>query len=54
MLFSWFAALIQTYILIEPVQILALACCPVFVNENTCIGRCCFRIRFVYNEIFAP
>jgi len=54
MLASWGVAAIQTYIIIEPVQVIVVIALPCLVNEQTRCGRCCLRCRFWYNEIFAP
>jgi hypothetical protein len=54
MIVGWIIAYAQTFMLIEPVQILLLAGLPCLMDEDTRCGRCCIRIRFIYNELLAP
>jgi len=51
---SWLIAYGLTFLLIEPVQVLLLAGAPFLFDETTLVGRCCLRVRLVYNELCAP
>jgi hypothetical protein len=44
----------QTFVLIEPAQVLLLASAPCLFDDSTKVGRCCLRVRLVYNELCAP
>ena len=39
---------------VEPVQVFISACAPCILDDKTRCGRCCQRVRFVYNELCAP
>ena len=39
---------------VEPVQVFIIACAPCIFDDKTRCGRCCQRVRFVYNELCAP
>ena len=54
MLLGWFFAAGQTYLIIEPLQVCLIVCAPFLFDEGNACGRCCLRIRYTYNEIFAP
>mmetsp|Transcript_23328 Transcript_23328/g.57556 ORF Transcript_23328/g.57556 Transcript_23328/m.57556 type:complete len:157 (-) Transcript_23328:239-709(-) len=54
MLVGWGIAAVQIYIVLEPLQILIIVFAPWLFNEDTNCGRCCGRVRFWYNELFAP
>ena len=54
MCMSWAVAIIQTYCIIEPLQILLNAGVPCMFDESHALGRCCLRCRFIYNELFTP
>ena len=51
---GWMISYGWTFAIVEPVQVLLLACCPCMWNEDHACGRCMQRIRFVYNELFSP
>lgn len=51
---SWLVAYGWTFAIVEPFQVLVLAGAPCLFDEETRMGRCCGRARFVYNELFAP
>ena len=54
MIVAWLIAYGQTFVVVEPIQILLLAGTPCLFNEETRCGRCCVRCRFIYNELLAP
>jgi len=54
MLISWLISYGVTFAVIEPLQVLLIACSPCFFDPNTRCGRVGARCRFVYNEILAP
>ena len=54
MVISWLMAYGWTFAIVEPVQVLILAGAPCLFDESHRIGRCCVRIRTVYNELCAP
>ena len=43
-----------TFAIIEPIQVVILALAPFLFNEETRLGRCLARIRYVYNELLSP
>jgi len=51
---SWMIAYGLTFVLIEPAQVLLLASAPCLFDDSTKVGRCCLRVRLVYNELCAP
>jgi len=51
---SWLVAYLITFAIIEPVQVVLLAGQPWLCDEDSRCGRCCARVRFVYNELLAP
>ena len=54
MAISWLLAYGLTFALIEPVQIVVIVSLPMLFDEETKVGRCCERCRYVYNELLAP
>uniref|UniRef100_A0A7S2IYL5 EF-hand domain-containing protein n=1 Tax=Haptolina brevifila TaxID=156173 RepID=A0A7S2IYL5_9EUKA len=54
MCLSWLMSYGITFAIVEPFQVLLLACAPCLFNEETRVGRWCGRCRFVYNELCAP
>ena len=54
MLLGWAVAACQTYLIIEPLQVCILVCMPCLFRDTNACGRCCIRIRYVYNELFTP
>ena len=54
MMTEWGIAYGQVLLLIEPIQILALAALPFLVAEGSCAGRCVARVKTFYNNILAP
>jgi len=54
MLIGWGVAACQTYLVLEPLQIIIIVFLPCIVSEETRCGRCCLRIKFWYNELFTP
>eukprot|EP00326_Haptolina_ericina_P003322 CAMPEP_0181205914 /NCGR_PEP_ID=MMETSP1096-20121128/20740_1 /TAXON_ID=156174 ORGANISM="Chrysochromulina ericina, Strain CCMP281" /NCGR_SAMPLE_ID=MMETSP1096 /ASSEMBLY_ACC=CAM_ASM_000453 /LENGTH=119 /DNA_ID=CAMNT_0023296747 /DNA_START=1 /DNA_END=360 /DNA_ORIENTATION=+ len=54
MLMGWAVAACQTYLVIEPLQVFVLVCMPCLWRDDTRLGRCCLRVRYVYNEYFSP
>ena len=54
MLLAWLVAYGWTFAIVEPVQVVIFALLPYIANEETRLGRCCLRVRFVYNELFSP
>lgn len=54
MAISWLIAYGVTFALIEPIQVLIIACAPSLFDDSTRCGRVCLTCRFVYNELFAP
>ena len=54
MCIGWLVAYGATFAIVEPAQVVILASAPCLFDEETKIGRCCSRVRFVYNELFAP
>jgi len=54
MVMSWVLAYGCTFAIVEPAQVILLSATPcLFVDTNRC-GRCCLRMRFVYNELLSP
>lgn len=51
---SWLVAYGWTFAIVEPAQVLIIAGTPCLCDEETRLGRCCLRVQFVYNELFAP
>ena len=51
---SWVVALVQTYLILEPLQIIFAAAAPCCFDEEHAFGRCMTRCRLIFNEIFAP
>jgi len=43
-----------TFAVVEPFQVILLVCAPCLFDEETRLGRCMGRCRFVYNELCAP
>lgn len=54
MILSWLVAYGWTFVVIEPLQVLALAGAPCMFDERHCCGRCMIRLRTCYNELLAP
>lgn len=54
MVISWLLAYGVTFALVEPIQVLIIACAPSLFDDSTRCGRMCQLCRFVYNELFAP
>ena len=54
MVMSWMISYAWTFLIVEPVQVVILACAPCLFNEEHTCGRCMGRIRFVYNELLSP
>jgi len=50
MLANWGMSYALQLVVIQPVQVLLLACAPCLFNEDHMVGRCLSRLRFVYNE----
>jgi len=51
---AWLFALIQVFLIVEPLQVVIVATMPFCINEDTRVGRCCRRTQWCYNEFFAP
>lgn len=51
---TWLVAILQVFLIIEPLQVCIVAALPFCVNEGTRAGRCCRRLQQFYNEILAP
>jgi len=51
---SWCVAIMQVFLIIEPVQVFIIVLCPFFFSEQTAIGRCFRRVQWCYNEYFTP
>lgn len=51
---SWGAAYLYAAVLLEPTVICILAAFPFVANENTRLGRCCLRIKWVWDELLSP
>ena len=54
MVVSWAVSITQNLCIVEPLQILLNAGAPCMFDESTRCGRCCLRVRFIYNEFFSP
>jgi len=54
MCMAWLVAYGVTFAVVEPVQVLMIACLPSLSDEDTRCGRYCGRCRFIYNELCAP
>ena len=54
MVIGWVLASGQTWGAIEPVQVLMVATLPFLIKEGGCCDRQFQRVRYVYNEFFAP
>ena len=54
MALSWLIAYGVTFLIVEPLQVLCIACSPCCFDEDTRFGRCMSWMRFVYNELCAP
>jgi len=54
MCMAWLIAYGVTFAIVEPLQVLVIACLPCLSDEETKCGRVCGRARFIYNELCAP
>jgi len=53
-IFSWLMALLQVFLIIEPLQIFFFAALPFCVGPSSRIGRFFEQLRTFYNEILSP
>jgi len=51
---AWLIAILQVFLIIEPLQVCFVALFPFCVNEETTCGRCFRRLQWCYNEVLAP
>ena len=51
---AWGAAYLWTTLIFDPCNVCVVTIMPYLINEDTRCGRCCSRIKFVYDELFAP
>ena len=54
MITVWMLAMLQVYLIIEPIQILVVVCLPNLCSKKTRCGRGCTKTWKVLNEIFRP
>jgi len=54
MMTVWVLAMLQVYLVVEPMQILVVVCLPNVCNSRTRVGRCCTNAVKCCNEIFQP
>ena len=54
MITVWVLAMLQVYLIIEPLQILIMVCLPSLCTPKTRCGRCCTNAWQVLNEVFRP
>ena len=51
---SWGVAYLFTALIFDPCNIVIVSLMPCFINEETSCGQCAQRVKFVYDELFAP
>ena len=51
---SWGVSYFYGAILLEPAVICILAAFPFIATEETRVGRCCLRIKWVWDELLSP
>lgn len=54
MCLTWLISWGVTFAIVEPLQVLVIACAPCWCNDDSRVGRYFFRCRVIYNEICAP
>ena len=47
-----YACVCESYVSLA--QVCVIVCIPCLWRDDTRFGRCCLRVKYVYNEIFAP
>jgi len=52
MLTVWLLAMLQIYLIIEPVQILVIACLPMLCDQSRPRGRCCTAVKRCWHDVF--
>ena len=51
---AWGAAYLWTAVLLEPVIIFIVVGLPSIANEETRLGRCCLRVKWLWDELLSP
>ena len=54
MMMSWLIAYGVTFAIVEPMQVIVLACAPCLFDEETRFGRFMSWLRYIYNELCSP
>ena len=50
MLLGWLVASGQTWVVLEPLQIVLVAALPLLISEEGCMMRTFEHVRYIYNE----
>merc|ERR1711924_359766 len=51
MLTVWLLAMLQIYLIVEPIQILVMVSIPLVCDQKTDRGRCCAVVKFCWHEL---